>query len=375
MPTQGTSADIEIVDVESRSLVKINGVEGSWNDMLQSDVGDNLNPKSISQFNHWFGSLPAAATAITGNSSKLMTCSFDYSQLVQAKDGSGAIGAVLKPGTYKIGAQARFQEAENLKSIVNANLLFNLASQVLAQKHLADINEKLQLIEQKVDAIQRHLDTSRFAKIQTLRERLHITAQLLSSGDDITKDTLHNLAKSADEVRANVIHIKKDIDVAHAELERFDSVSLFGSNDLRDKLKDQLNNIERLQREYLIGMQCLLMVQLILFIKHGGNKEFILTSELYLKELHDTNGFISIWDKSKRTIACHLSKMHPLFERTISSQANALQVESRIDRLDKLLHIDVVNITQLQARIEAAKSPQVLLEIVDGKVLRGRYLN
>ena len=373
--TLSTFSDMELVDAENHSLVKINGVEGGWNDMYQSDVDDYLNPKSISQLNHWLGTLPVAATAISGNSSQLMTCSFEFSQLVQAKDGSGAIGAVLKPGTNKIGAQARFQEAENLKSMVNVNLLFNLASQLLAQKHLADINERLQVIEQKVDAIKNYLEAERFSKIQTLRERLHIIAQLLSSGDEITKDTLLNLAKSAEEVRANVIHIKKDIDDAHSELEHFDSVSLFGSNDLRDQLKEQLNKIERLQREYLIGMQCLLMANLVLFIKHGGNKEFVLSSELYLKELHDTNGFITKWEKNKRKIACHLSKMKPLFERAMSSQANALQVQHSVDRLDKLLGIDAEHITQLHARIQAAQSPQVLLEIVDGKIQRGRYLS
>lgn len=149
--------------------MQIKNVEGNRYDIPQSDIDDELAPESISQFNHWFSSLPVVATAIAGNSSGLMTCSFDYSQLVQAKDGSGALGAVLKPGTTQIGAQARFQEAENLQSMVNANLVFNIASQILAQKHLADINERLQSIEMKIDAIQEFLQNSRFSKIKTLR--------------------------------------------------------------------------------------------------------------------------------------------------------------------------------------------------------------
>lgn len=84
--TLSTFSDMELVDAENHSLVKINGVEGGWNDMYQSDVDDYLNPKSISQLNHWLGTLPVAATAISGNSSQLMTCSFEFSQLVQAKD-------------------------------------------------------------------------------------------------------------------------------------------------------------------------------------------------------------------------------------------------------------------------------------------------
>jgi len=368
------SHDIDIVDAENRSLVKINNVEDSWYETHISDVDGDLNSESIAQLNHWLGTLPSAATAMTGNSSKLMTCSFEFSQLMQAKDGNGSIGAVLKPGTNKIGAQARFKEANELKSIVNANLVFNLASQLLAQKHLADINERLQVIEQKVDSIQKYLKDSRFTKIQAIWEHLQIISQLLSGGDQITKDTLQNLAKTAQELRAEVIHINKDITDAYAEIEHFDPKSFFGSNDLRKKLKQQLTNIENLQRQYMVGMQCLLMANLILYIKHGGNKEFILSSELYLNELRQNNGVLPEWGKNKRTIYSHLSKMKPLFERAISSQANALQVELKLKQVDSLLHIDTDQISLLNERIHAAQSPQILLEIVEGKVQRGYYL-
>lgn len=374
MITTTPSTYIDIVDAENRSLVKINNIEGNWYDMHPSGVDDELNSNDISQLNHWLGTLPSAATAISGNSSKLLSCSFQYSELVQAKDGSGAIGAVLKPGTNQIGAQARFQEAKNLKSVVNTALLFNIASQMLAQKHLADINERLQVIEQKVDAIQTHLKNARFAKIQALREHLHIIAKLLSTGDLISKDTLQNLAKSSQEVRAVVMHINQDITDAHAEIERFDSNSLFGSNDLREELKKKITDIENLQRQYMVGIQCLLMANLVLYIKHGGNKEFILSSELYLNELSQNNGLLLEWEKNKRTINIHLSKMKPLFERAVSSQANALQVERKIEQVDALLHHDTAQITLLKDRIYAAQSPQILLEIVEGKVQRGRYL-
>lgn len=373
--TISNTDDIQLVDAENNLLMQIKNVEGSWYDIPQSDIDDELDPKSISQFNHWFSSLPAVATAIAGNSSGLMTCSFDYSQLVQAKDGSGALGAVLKPGTTKIGAQARFQEAENLQSMVNANLVFNIASQILAQKHLADINERLQAIEMKVDAIQAFLQNSRFSKIETLRERLIVIGKLLSCGGKITKDTLQDLARKAQDIRGEVIHINSDITAAHTEIDRFDPASLFGSNALRDKLKQQIDNIERFQNEYFIGMQCLLIANLILFIKHDGNKEFILTSEMYLKELNDANGAIQKWERTKRTIARHLSKMKPLFERAASSQANALLVERRLKQADSLLYIDTAQITELNNRIQAAQSPQLMLEIVDGKVLQGRYLS
>lgn len=121
-------------------------------------------------------------------------------------------------------------------------------------------------------------------------------------------------------------------------------------------------------------MQCLLVANLILFIKHDGNQEFVLTSEVYLKELNASNGIFQQWEKIKRKVAHHLSKMKPIFERTSSTQANALQVERKLNQTDNLLSTDNVLLAQLGERIQAAQSPQVLLEIVDNKVLRGRFL-
>lgn len=364
-------ADIEIIDAENRSIVQMSNMVGDWNGRLD----DELDSKSISQLNHWFSTLPVAASANAGNAKQLMTCSFKYSQLVQAKDGSGAIGAVLKPGTKKIGAQARFKEAENLKSAVNVNLIFNFASQALAQKHLADINERLQAIEQKVEGIQEHLNKERFAKIQTLQERLQIIGKMLRDGEEITKDTLQNLGKSAEEVRALVIHIKSDIAKAHEEIADFDPTNLFGSDGTREKIKKLIENADRLQREYLLGMQCLLMANLILFIKHGGNKEFSLASEIYLSELRSENGAIAQWGRTQKKITLHLSKMKPLFERSTSSIANSHQVERRLGQADKSLSADLDQITLLNNRIQAAQSTQLMLEVVNGKVQRARYLS
>ncbi|WP_410752883.1 hypothetical protein [Citrobacter youngae] len=374
IPEQEAAFEVDIVDAQNNALVKIHSQPGYWQDLAQQDSQTELDPSSISLFNHWLSSVPTVATAIAGNATQLMTCSFEYSQLVQAKDGSGAIGAVLNPDTNKIGAQARFHEAENLKSLVNASLVFNIASQLLAQKHLADINERLRIIEQKIDSIKGHLEQSRLANIQTFHEHLNIIGLLLSRNEIITKESLLNLAKSAQEVRSQVKHLEKDITQAYREIEQFEPTSWFGSDDLREALKLKISNVERLQREYLTGMQCLLVANLILFIKHDGNQEFVLISELYLKELNASNGIFQQWEKIKRKVAHHLSKMKPLFERTSSTQANALQVERKLNQTDSLLNTDNVLLTQLGERIQAAQSPQVLLEIVDNKVLRGRFL-
>lgn len=371
MSPSNSSADIQIVDAEGNSLVQINHVVGAWEHDEQTAKGDSLDTKSISQLNHWFSSLPAAATATAGNSPQLMRCSFEFNQLVQAKDGSGALGVVLKPDSHKIGAQARFHEAENLKSMFTANLIFNFASQALAQKHLADIVKHLREIDKKIDEIQTHLERERYAPIEVLGEELQRIVRVLMAGGKVDPISLQTLSLSAQEVRKSVRHIRKGVADAHAGVKSFDPSSRFGSNDLRDALKGKIEVIDCLQRQYLVGMQCLLMANLTLFTQLEGSKVFAIAIQDYLNEIE---GVVKGWEDVKRKVSSHLNQMKPTFELAKSSHANALQVDSKLQQADCLLYAHMEQAAQLNKQFQAAQSPLLEIEVLNGKVLRGRHL-
>lgn len=337
--------------------------------------GPELDAEGLSRFNQLLGLAPSSAAAVAGHSKQLMTCTFEYSRLVQAKDGSGAIGAVYKEGTTKFGAQARFKEAAGLQSVVNTGLIFNVASQMLAQKHLADISERLQLIEQQVKSVREFLEQSRLAKILTFQEHLQRIGALIAEHEQVHPDSLQLLAQKAQDVRSEVTHIRRDLEGVHREIQDFDSNSLFGSNDLREALRTKIDRVSHFQREYLLGMQCLLVANLILFIKHGGNKEFVLAGRAYMDELNCDQGLLTQWNATKRRVTLHLSKMKPFFEFAKSTQANADLVEAKVVAVQKILDYDVAQIRQLGQRLLEAQNPRVLLELDGGQAVRGRYLS
>lgn len=365
---------MDLQDELGRTLVAIRHADATHADLAGAGSSD-MDSKSVSQFNHLIGLVPSSAAAVAGHSKQLMTCSFEYSNLIQAKDGSGAIGAVYKEGSKKFGAQARFQEAKELKSVVTTGLLLNVASQVLAQKHLADINERLQAIEQQVKGIRQFLEQSRLAKIETFQEHLQRIARLLERGEPVLATTLEILAKNAQDVRAEVTHIRKDLENAHRNIQDFDCTSLFGSNDLRVALREKIDRVNHLQREYLLGMQCLLVANVILFVKYGGNQEFVLAGQDYLSELDESQGVVDQWRVTKQRLALHLSKMKPVFELARSTQANAELVEAKVSAVQQLLTQDVAQIRHLQQRLVNAQNPRVLLEVEDGQLVGGRYLS
>lgn len=364
---------LDVRDADNHSLMELRTADMA---LLSADKQVlDLDAESISQLNHLLSLVPSSVTAVAGNSKQLMTCSFDYSKLIQAKDGSGAIGGVYKDGTNQIGSQARFHEAENLKSVVNTGFLLNIASQALAQKHLADINERLQSIEAQVKSIQEFLEQSRISKIQAFQEHLQRIGVMLGNREEVLSGTLQVLAQEVQDVRSQVIHIRYDLEKAHQQVKEFDSSNWFGSNDVRVELQKKVKRISHLQREYLLGMQCLLVANLILYIKHGGNKEFARAGNDYLAELNNEQGLLAKWDATTRSVAVHLSRMKPVFELAKSTQANAQLVESTVRKVNELIEQDSEQVRQFQQRLVDAQNPRVLLEIEGGLVVRGNYLS
>lgn len=129
------------------------------------------------------------------------------------------------------------------------------------------------------------------------------------------------------------------------------------------------------QDVYLLGMQCLLVANLILFIKRGGNKEFVLAGQAYLAELNNDRGLLEQWDATEKRVAWHLSKMKPVFELTRSTEANARLVDAKVAAVQHLITRDVEQIRQLEQRLVNAQTPRVVLELESGQVVRGHYLS
>lgn len=106
--------------------------------------------------------MPGLGAAIQQNGSEYLRVVVN-GPLAKAADGDGLRGWVHDGKRFT--EQARFYEDPKLQNIVNSAAIFNVASAVVAQKHLADINERLEVIELGVAAIHNFLKDARFSAI------------------------------------------------------------------------------------------------------------------------------------------------------------------------------------------------------------------
>lgn len=361
-----------IVDASDRELIKID-----WLDAQPSDFqkAGSVNHSNITQFNHWLGSIPSVGSTVAGNSKHLMICEVEFDKLMKAKDGLGSLGMVRKSGSTQIGSHPVFNKADELKTLVNTGLLLNLVSNLVAQQHLADINKKLEEIHSSVQEVIAFQKDERTSKLQAFYEKLQQVGQLISKGGEISEVTLQTISNGKQEVRGLVLHLKSDFAKKRTEIEQFDSSSLFGSNDLRQKLDLMITGLGMLHKEYMLGMQCLVMANLILYFKGGCNEEFASEGAALAAEIKSPNGIEANWGKVQQCISFHLSKMKPLFEFKGSTQANAQLVEKSVQRVGGALKMDSIMVLSLEKRIDSPQNQKLLLEVEGGRVVRGSYLS
>ncbi|QNN45565.1 hypothetical protein H9L17_10080 [Thermomonas brevis] len=123
--------------------------------------------------------VPATSTAIMANSRKLMEVVIN-GEMLAASDGNGyrAIAKAAKGFEH-----ARLHVPSNLQNAANAAAIWQIASVVVAQKHLADISATLKRIESQVDGIQSTLEEARTAIIQSVIDYLNIAKNAIDDGE------------------------------------------------------------------------------------------------------------------------------------------------------------------------------------------------
>lgn len=116
----------------------------------------------ISRLGPLLQTLPSLATAAHIASHHYMEVIIDGA-LAKVKDGSGYRGFSL--GEKGIKAHAVLLNPDKLNQLVNAGILLNVASAILAQKHLADISNKLTQIIETIREISAFQNNARKSEI------------------------------------------------------------------------------------------------------------------------------------------------------------------------------------------------------------------
>lgn len=170
--------------------------------------------------------------------------------LAQAADGDGLRGFV-RAANGKFVEHARFYEDARLQNLVNTAAVFQIASAVVAQKHLADINARLDSIDREIKKVNAFLEESRRSVIVGVMAYLKQVAVPVLGGhrSPHVRQKFEDFEAELNGVQA---HLTTDIQKLEGEAATLKDPSTIGTAGLTRSLGDIQLKIENLISQWTL---------------------------------------------------------------------------------------------------------------------------
>ncbi|MBB1200862.1 hypothetical protein EGM70_11225 [Enterobacteriaceae bacterium 89] len=163
--------------------------------------------------------------------------------LAKTKDGIG-YRAFSFGDDGKIAEQAVLMDADKLGNLVNTGLLLQTASVLLAQKHLADINEKLVAIAEDVKKVSEFQHNDRTSKIDAAIKYLRQIAPGLQKGE-LSPTIRHKLEDFEVQFSGIQSHLRQDIITTSKEVRSCADPDFFGTNGITKKINGLQKDLQK----------------------------------------------------------------------------------------------------------------------------------
>jgi hypothetical protein len=224
----GESPEHAVVTI--RSATSRTGFENAVTLDVRSDL--------LSRFSSLIHAAPSVLVANAAAGKRLMEVVIK-GDLTAAADGNG-LRAFAMQGK-KIVEHGRLFDSSKLQTMINAAAVWQVASVLVAQKHLADISRELDEIKSAVQGISKFLGQQRRARIQSTYEYLAQVARAIGAGElsASARGELESCERDLLEIHRHLLAQFRD--VAAERVERRETV---GTEDLAHDIGEKIRKLE-----------------------------------------------------------------------------------------------------------------------------------
>lgn len=269
----------------------------------------------ISRLGPLLQTLPSLVTAAHVASHHYMEVIIDGA-LAKVKDGSGYRGFSL--GKKGIKAHAVLLNPDKLNQLVNASILLNVASAILAQKHLADISNKLtQIIEtiREISAFQNNARKSEIVgAIQYLQQITPVVIEGQSSPE--IRQMLEAIEKDFSTLQD---HLLTDIAFAGEKVASINDGSFFSSATITSKIQAQQKIIEERTMEWDLAMR--VRGQALHLVSHSEGQTMLVERRQQAIEHHYAQ-FDTVISKVEKQLQSRIDSIGAVAEQANTTSAN-----------------------------------------------------
>lgn len=323
----------------------------------------------ISRLSPLLQTLPSLATSAHVASHQYMEVIINGT-LASVKDGPGFRGFSL--GEKGIKEHAVLLSPDKLSQLVNAGMLLNVASAVLAQKHLADISKKLTEIVESVREVSAFQNNARKSEIigaiQYLQQITPVIVEEQCS--PAIRQKLEDIEVQFSALQA---HLLTDITAAGDKVAALKDRGLFGSTEITNKIQAQQKILDERIHEWDLAMK--VRAQALHLLTHAeGNTTLVRHRQQTI--VHNYQEFESVVDKVERQLHQRIQGISALTEQSNTTNANKVLLRkwTTTTLMHQKMAIEEAHSSfgkfQQGLLAEQPQSARLLVEMQDGKPVK-----
>lgn len=290
--------------------------------------------------------------------------------LASVKDGPGFRGFSL--GEKGIKEHAVLLNPDKLSQFVNAGMLLNVASAVLAQKHLADISKKLTEIVEAVREVSAFQNNARKSEIIGAIQYLQQITPVVLEGQcsPAIRQKLEDIEVQFSALQA---HLLTDIAAAGDKVSALKDRGLFGSTEITNKIQTQQKILDERIHEW--GLAIKVRAQALHLLTHA-ECDTTLVKHRQQTVVHNYQQFESVIDKVERQLHQRIQGISALTEQSNTTNANKVLLRkwTTTTLMQQKMAIEEAHLSfeQFQQGLltEQPQSARLLVEMQDGKPVK-----
>lgn len=234
---------------EEKQILTVSSI--ALNEMTNTATLPQHDIAGISRLSPLLQTLPSLATSAHIANHHYMEVVIDGA-LARVKDGTGFRGFSL--GEKGIKEHAVLLNPDKLNQLVNAGILLNVASAVLAQKHLADISTKLTQIIETIREISAFQNNARKSEIVGAIQYLQQITPVVMEGESSPeiRQLLENIEREFSTLQD---HLLTDIAAAGEKASSLSDSSFFSSAEITGKIQAQQKILQERTIEWDLAMK------------------------------------------------------------------------------------------------------------------------
>ena len=286
-------------------------------------------------------------------------------EMMKAADSDG-LRAMARGSDGKIVEHGRLYGTQGLKKAVSAAAVWQVASIVVAQKHMADITEKLQEISEGVRRTNEFLEAQRLSKITGTYDYLREIAQSIQDGELPDSGWKMLEPKEAD-LREIRNHLNSEFE---SSLRRATDPDTFGTEGLSKNIQKKY---EQLQHLVATMELCLKTRLLVCFVRSLYPREQAFTRSRLgnlLEEVQQLQRLKSVvsedWKAEVGRIDSKWNSASTLADRRKMVEQTAIALENSIEA--SMSKIVLWGSSLQKKTLQGDESRRMLVEVVDGEV-------